>query len=290
MENLNRKSNFELLRIFAIVLSFLMIIFLLSIYLCYPIHTVDHYLKEQEKIINNYIKNKQKRKSKSVVYTVITNDYDSLEIIQKYQYINPDWDYVCYTDNKKYIEQGHVGIWEIRPIVYTKLDPVRNQRWHKLHPHLLLPDYDESIYIDANIDILSDFLFKTIRKRNKDFLVPKHFKNKCIYEEYQDILLYKFDTPEIIYKELDFIKEAKMPRNKGFLETNILYRKHNNPKIILMMNQWWDMVEKYSKRDQLSFTYILWKNNYDIHQMEFDNARLRKNDFLFRDHLKPHPL
>lgn len=46
----------------------------------------------------------------------------------------------------------------------------------------------------------------------------------------------------------------------GLTENNVIYRKHKDPRCIKVMEDWWYMVENYSRRDQLSLFYVLWKN------------------------------
>lgn len=236
--------------------------------------------------IADYLEYKKNRKSKSVVYTCITNDYDDIREIAALKVINKDWDYVCFTDNKKDIEQKQIGIWDIRPLEFDKLDNTRNNRWHKLNPHLLFPDYDESLYIDANINIISDYIFNLIEEKKSNFLVPKHFKNVCIYSEYDNVMSANLDVKEKILAELDIIKKDNMPRNYGFCENNILYRKHNEKTIKHIDEQWWKMVYKYAKRDQLSLAYLLWKNKISIESITFENARLSVDNFCVFGHRK----
>ena len=71
--------------------------------------------------------------NKTVCYTCITKNYDKL--IQ-HSYISKDWDYVCFTDDKKLIKKGKVGIWLIKPLVFNSLEDKRNSGWHKTHPHI----------------------------------------------------------------------------------------------------------------------------------------------------------
>ena len=242
--------------------------------------------KLDKKRIQVYQKYKKNRKAKSVVYTCITNDYDDLREIETYKYVDKDWDYICFSDNKKLIKQGKCGIWEIRPLQFQKLDNTRNNRWHKLLPHILFPDYEESIYIDANINILTGYLFNLVKNTDKLFIQPRHFKNNCIYSEYKDVIDLNLDNQEIVKKELDFIAKEGMPANYGFGENNILYRKHNNQKIIEIMNEWWHMVLTYSKRDQLSFAYLLWKHNIKLEDCTFENSRLQTDNFFVFEHKK----
>ena len=75
-----------------------------------------------------------------------------------------------------------------------------------------------------------------------------------------------------------------MPKNYGLNETNILLRRHNVPQIIKLMDEWWSYIEKYTKRDQLSLSYVLWKNDISIDDISFKNARFDNGNFQFLDH------
>ena len=236
--------------------------------------------------IRKYLEYKKHRIAKGVVYTCITNDYDKIEEINIYKYIDNDWDYVLFTDNEEQIKKGQVGIWEIRPIQFTELDNTRNQRWHKTHPHNLFPDYQKSLWIDANINILTDYVFKIANKTNQPIMIPIHYKDNCIYQEYIDVLKYELDDANIIKQELNVIKNAGMPENYGFTETNILIRKHLEPDMISLQNEWWDFIYKYSKRDQLSCMYLLWKRNIKTKNIVIKNTRLDKKDFFVMSHKK----
>ena len=124
-------------------------------YWCYyPDNKNNFKSKCDEKYIQDYLEYKNQRVPKGVIYTCITNDYDDINEIKTYKYVNKDWDYVCFTDNKEHIEKGQIGIWEIKPLMYNESDNTRKNRWHKFHPHILFPQYSQSIYIDANINIL----------------------------------------------------------------------------------------------------------------------------------------
>ena len=237
-------------------------------------------------LINSYIENKKTRKANKCVYTCITNNYDDIYEIESYNIIDNNIDYILFTDNKEHIQQKYIGIWEVKPLFYSCNCHTKNNRWHKLHPHILFPEYKESIYIDANINIISDFIYN-IDSTGKIILVPEHFKNVCIYKEFSDVIKSQLDNISIVSQQLSFITKDRMPINYGFTENNIIYRKHHNKQIIKIMNEWWSIIYKYSKRDQLSFTYTLWKNNILINDITFTNPRFLIYDFYFWDHKKP---
>jgi len=235
--------------------------------------------------IQEYLEYKKLRKADGVVYTCITDDYDSLDEIKTYYYVDKNWDYVCFCDNSEYIEKGQVGIWKIFPLQYKNSDNVRNNRWHKLHPHLLFKEYSESIYIDSNINILTDKLFSKIKSKNKDILLPEHFERNCVYDEYERVLKRRLDNKSIVNKEKNLLLKSGMPRNYGLTENNIIYRKHNKQDIIKLMEDWWEMIIKYSKRDQLSLMYVLWENGYEnISEITINNVRTEWQDYYLFGH------
>lgn len=255
-------------------------------YCYYPDNNNNFKSSKDIKIIENYLEYKKKRKAKGIVYTCITNNYDDINEIKTYSYVDRDWDYICFTDNEEHIAQKQIGIWEILPLQYTNSDATGNNRWHKMHPHRLFPEYEESIYVDANINILTDKIFQTITQSKNNILVPEHYSYNCIYFELKGSMKTHLHIKDKIEKELNFIKTQGMPKNYGFTENNILYRRHNDMEIINIMNEWWEIFNKFAPRDQFSFTYLLWKHNINIEDIIFQNTRLDNLNFYVFDHKK----
>ena len=48
-------------------------------------------------------------------------------------------------------------------------------------------------------------------------------------------------------------KKEKFPDNNGLIEGCLIIRKHNEKEVINQMENWFEEIEKYSHRDQLSF-------------------------------------
>jgi len=202
-------------------------------------------------------------KKKAVIYTCITGNYDQLN---NHSYINPDWDYCCFTDNLS-IKNNNNSSWEIKPLVFDKMDNIHNNRWHKLHPHILFPEHERSVYVDTNINFLSDKIFDDINsaiKESKKISMGIHPSRNCIYDELAACLKFEKDDHEIMNEQIDLIRKDGFPENYGLFENNIIYREHHDKDVIKIMKDWWWWVENYSRRDQLSFTYVLWKNNFKV--------------------------
>lgn len=196
--------------------------------------------------------------NKKVVYTCITGDYDKL--IEP-SYLSDGFDYICFTDNKTLKSD----VWQIKPLPKETegLSQVKKQRFVKINPHLLLKEYDISIWVDGNVTLkgnLNEFVSETLKDRISVY-VPKHPQRNCIYREAKAVLAMKKDKPEIVNKQLERYKKEGFPSSFGLLQSNIMLRRHNNPECIKLMETWWKELKSGSHRDQLSFNYALWKDS-----------------------------
>ena len=198
-----------------------------------------------------------KNNNKKVVYTAITGDYDELFTPV---YINDNWDYVCFTDNNNLKSD----FWQIRKMKDLKLDKVKKARNYKILPHLYLQEYQYSLWIDGNFRIIGD-IDEYIRRFSKDksMLCFVHPERKCIYDEAEVCIKLNKDSDEIIKKQIKEYQSENYPENRGLIASGILFRKHNDPIIINLMNKWWDELKLHSFRDQLSFDYVCWKKSFD---------------------------
>lgn len=199
---------------------------------------------------------------KKVLYSCITGGYDA---VPEYKFVAPGWDYVLFTDNKKLIRAGRVAHWTVRPLMFSAETNVKNARWHKVNAHKLFPEYDYSLWVDSNIIINNPKPFKMMDdliEQNVLVAVPNHMERHCIYAEAQIIKEYHIEWPDIVDDEMRYLRKDNYPENNGLSETNILLRKHNAMRTALDL--WWKMIAEFSKRDQLSFNYAMWKYGIEI--------------------------
>lgn len=211
--------------------------------------------------VKNYF-NLHVKNAQMVIYTCLTGGYDSLLIPD---FINSECDYVCFTDDKEMIAKKYIGPWKIEPLHFSELNNSKNNRWHKMHPHILFPQYQSSIYIDSNVNFKTGKVFEYIRSvpRKCFIAVPRHAERDCIYEEAKAILQLKIDTPEHILPLIEKYRQENFPEHFGMGENNVIFRRHVNQRCIQLMEEWWDIFNRYSKRDQMTLFYLFWKNNID---------------------------
>ena len=192
---------------------------------------------------------------KICVYTCITGNYDDLKEVR----INEGIDYICFTNNKKIKSET----WRIIYIEDNKLDNHYLSRKIKmLGDPYLDKNYTLSIYVDASIIFkksVKEFLSNYF-DLEKDLLAAcKHSVRNSINEEAVACIEQKKDNEKTIRRQLSFYQEENFADNLGLLEMTLIIKRHNNPLVRKTMKLWFEMILKYSKRDQLSFMYCLFK-------------------------------
>jgi hypothetical protein len=217
---------------------------------------------ELGKITNqsNYFSN-----DRIAIYTAIFGGYD--------KFIEPE----CLPDNCDFYiitdtVINHGSVWKLIPVdlknfnLEAKSNAIKN-RFFKMFPDKLFPEYKYSIYVDGNIKIVTD-LTEFITNFNKyGIKMHNHYRRNCVYKEIDRCLMVGKDTCSNLIAHREHLVNEGMPREYGMLEAAIIVRDHHNPYCIELMNEWWSEFSKYSKRDQISLPYILWKNNIKVNEL-----------------------
>jgi hypothetical protein len=151
--------------------------------------------------------------------------------------------------------------WKIEEIDYEVKDNGRLSRFPKLLPHkTVISNYDHSLYIDANINIKGDSIYKrflSLVESNTNIAMLQHPFRDCVYQEaYTCVAACKGGWFDIL-RQIFFLKRKGVKKHSGLYEANLIFRKHNSSEIIELDELWWDTFMKYSKRDQLSFIYAI---------------------------------
>ena len=220
--------------------------------------------------------------SKSIVYTSIFGKYD--EAVE--QNLTDGWDW------KYFSEENSLSLYS---------DNNRNAKRFKVLPHRYLKEYEYSIFIDGNMIVRGDvneLVDKYLSDSNVAFF--SHNNNlldsrNCAYDEAQTIfdlgeknmnltpergnLNYK-DDPEIIKNQMERYNVVGYPKNNGLITGMVILRRHNEQDCVDTMEDWWAEIKYNSKRDQLSFNYVAWKNNLKFNYMNGDS---RNNKYFIRD-------
>lgn len=211
-------------------------------------------------------------KNNYVIYTAMIGGYDE---IKQPMVVDNRFDYILFSNE---IKENRVGIWQIRPIPYHNEDTTRICRYIKTHPEELLLDYEFSIWMDANLQICTSFVYeRAIELLNEGVAISSmwHPTRNCIYDEAFAVVNMMVEREDIVVKWCHQLRKEKFPRHQGLCETGVMFRKHHTCLTSEINVMWWLCIEKYSRRDQLSFNYVLWKLGIPCHYFfgEGKNAR-----------------
>lgn len=193
--------------------------------------------------------------NKFVIYTAIIGNYD--EILQP-QVIDDRFDYVLFSNENR---ENRVGVWQVRPIAYVNDIQTKIARYVKTHPEELLPEYDASLWMDANIVICDKSVYDCfIKKYDSNVLVAtmKHTLWNCVYDEMFSVLCCRFEHEKTALKWGQKLRKDGYPKNNGLCETGVFYRRHSDVKVQDFDKIWWASINDYSRRDQFSVNYALW--------------------------------
>ncbi|MFW6008714.1 MAG: glycosyltransferase [archaeon] len=212
--------------------------------------------------------------NKNCIFTTIIGDYDDLPKLN----INKEdnWDYICFTDNKKLKSD----VWKL---IYVDsdydnlLERARLSRFYKLNYYKFLSSYENLIYVDARIKIKSQLNNYLKHLNDHDFVFNKHPNANSIKEEMERVLSGGLERKEVVEEMKKKYNKVNYKYDNDLYVGKILLFK-NNKKNIKFFSDWWYMVKNYSYRDQLSLNYAL-SINKNIKYKVIDYNKTIKNYF-----------
>lgn len=147
-------------------------------------------------------------------------------------------------------------------------------KYIKTQPHRFLP-HDIFIWLDASVEILSaDLITHCIAELSdgNDVVISHHAERHNVYDELhyiQKLIVegnqYVIDryAKEPLQEELDFYSREGMPDEFALFNCYCFARK-NNFFVNSVFDDWWNGIIQYCNFDQTMFSYVAWKNNLRI--------------------------
>ncbi|MDO8610850.1 MAG: DUF616 domain-containing protein [bacterium] len=139
-----------------------------------------------------------------------------------------------------------------------------NYKWYKMMPHLIFPEYEYSLWMDSIFVLNGDinpYFEKYLSDANAAFF--KHHANRdCLYEEGHICADLKLAPRDTVNEQLSKYKQDGYPEHNGLIMSGIILRKHHEKDVINCMEQWFEETKTFCRRDQVSFNYVAWKNNF----------------------------
>jgi hypothetical protein len=211
---------------------------------------------------------------KVAVCTAVTRNYD---IVVAPAMRVRGWRYVCFTDDPAVPRPG----WEIRALPRSDLDPIRRSRLPKLLPHAFLPEYDQSIWIDANIGIVGDLAaLLRMALADADIAFFRHGERRpSVAAEIEACVRYGKAPYEVMAPQYEHYRSKGFPDDAGVIpEASVIFRRHHHPNIRVAMEAWWAEYIAHCARDQISLPYVIWLNSLKVNLLDWD---FRKSPWFY---------
>lgn len=203
-------------------------------------------------------------------YDVIQEPVNISKIAEKHVpfYMFIDEETESYMKNKSVLNSSRmVGLWRIivvRNVPYS--DSRRNGKVPKLLLHRLFPNVRYSIWIDGKLKLVRDpyqVLERYLWRENATFAISRHYTRFDVFVEAEaNKAGGKYDNASID-DQIDFYRnegltpysEAKLPITSDVPEGCVIIREHI-PITNLFTCLWFNEVDRFTSRDQLSFSTV----------------------------------
>lgn len=220
--------------------------------------------------------------NKTIISTVITGNYDS---IKQPLVVEEGVEYVLFTNNPGIVD---AGVWKVLQIPSEQWQGRTERENHillsrkvKMLPHKYLPKGTEwSIYIDADM-LIKEPLTKLIRDLREEtlFAACRHSYCKSVSEEINDLKAKGMVDATQIENQWQRYVEWGFNDNLGISENGLLIRRHNDARVIALMELWWEEYQKGCLRDQVSLMPCMYRTDF-MPYFQFIEMDIRNNNFV----------
>jgi len=187
------------------------------------------------------------------VYTALIGNYEALN--EQPAAACSSLPFICFTDDPGLRSDS----WECRLVepVFPQ-DPIRSQRELKIRPHLHLPGFDASLYIDNSVILQAppERLFEAAE--GAEFLAAPHSFRDTVLDEFLEVSRLGLDDQGRIFEQLNHYMIAcpEVLEEKPWWGA-VLLRDHRSAGVRHALETWMAHVHRYSRRDQLSLNLAL---------------------------------
>jgi hypothetical protein len=137
--------------------------------------------------------------------------------------------------------------------------PAEKNRWCRMHPHLIFPDHDVSIYVDSSTLITSDLTPLTKDLSVFPMQLFAHKDRDCVYQELTACAIKGKMPFRAAEQQKRYLSGLGVPRHGGLLETPVVVQDLHSAEAAEVAETWWKEYLRFPYRDQPALVSALWK-------------------------------
>jgi hypothetical protein len=198
------------------------------------------------------------------VYTAIFGSYDRLHLLPD-PLLRQSADFICFTDDKVLECPG----WNVRLEQPRYASARMSAKYFKAVPHIVLPEYEETIWIDGSFRIEDPAFVREILGYldHAGIALFQHPDRICIYEEAAVSKQMPKYADQDIDRQVRHYREQGYPEKNGLFACGVVARRRDDPVIRCLNELWLRENLRFSCQDQVSLPFLLWK--LDVHPVVF---------------------
>lgn len=207
--------------------------------------------------------------------TVYTANFGGKDVFKEPEVVADGVRYVYYTDQDFQSDK-----WEVRRMGAAQGSSTLIARWYKLHPHDLFPG-ETTLWMDANLISIKD---PTDLAWCENLLVEEHLFRVDAYEEAAYCMRKKRGVAKDLKRQVEDYYKLGYQRGYGLFTTRVLVRQPTDS-MINLNKMWWEQIQRYSTRDQVSFPFLLDTLDVQFDTMGHQDMKsyfLKKGGHIFR--------
>jgi hypothetical protein len=205
------------------------------------------------------------------VYTVLYGQYDCLPPQEVQE--RSGLPFIAFVDPESPPREVHG--WTLRWLPpRLRGDPVRSARFVKLHPHLLLPEFEESLYIDCTVRLRvpPEAVFEAMLEgQARAMACCAHSHRTSVLDEVRAVIALGYDDPGVIRRQLEAYAAQGLGGTGPLVWSGMQVRRHHDPELVRFNTLWWEQVLRFSRRDQISFPFLAEQEGFEVTAHPIDN-------------------
>ena len=140
--------------------------------------------------------------------------FGNSEHFNDFHYQSNGVDFVCFTDDPDLTS----SFWQVRLLPRGSLDPARQSKQIKALAHRILPEYEQSLYIDNTVRLKvapHDLFDRYLSPSLSPMICFRHRWRDCIYDEAEMVLELQYDDLDIVRRQMAIYRSLNYPAHQG---------------------------------------------------------------------------
>ena len=196
---------------------------------------------------------------KIAIYTCITGGYDD---VKPPHYVEDDCDYYLISDDITKLCEPYKWIDVDCVISADTMSDKDKNRYCKMHPFDIFPQYDYSIYVDGSIQIIGNISENIKKTGTLGLAMHRHRCTDDVYEEGVFLSWLGVTSKDKVCDDICRYVKSGLPRHFGMFECGMIVTDLHNLKAHEIYGRWYDEYKIGAGRDQQALVYVLWTLGY----------------------------